>query len=1099
MKKTVAILLIALLCAVFLLDGMVRGNPWMRQAYAAQSESQPMDEVSVQSSLPVQVETEPQDEREVSPEVPLPAQADMPSTTQPLTETEVPSKTEAPTQTGPSSETPTPAETGAPSRTEVPLETEVPSQAETTNEVEAPSETEIPIETEAPTEAEAPLETEAGDVQLEDYSVPIAAPGETLTLAIPIRYSQGDLALQSNAGAQGGILAYDAGRAQGEYDQAIGEALAEVSLSFAESQAADFPLSRQVLSLAPVIVSDGLNVGYGVFKDVQVLETATPGDHPIQLQLMWREQTGERHSRIVRGVVSVAQPAGYVTLGTYETPSAQAGDSVSLVFPIRYTEEGAVYASNAGADGGIVPYGSEAAIDQSIASMLKSADVTIAAEQEEDFPLAGEILSQSQTVLSDGENAGYAAFEQVPVREDARPGIYPINLVVSWQDTDGTMQTTMETASIEVSARSIVHDDGIIVFTFAELKNAMTGAVNGVTYNTIYLGYCDSAAPAAGETKNDGSIQFTASGGIPVTRNVTIIGTDPRNGHRVRLTDRVSSIATDTIYANANNLTITLKHMDVTGYNFYGIIHSVGRATAINFVDVTYQGRQMTCNYGSNTLVSFTDCHVTLQGMSTGEAQEVAEVAEVRFYGKNTFTKTASLDTSMFWLNESPRKMTVAAGADVSVNTVKYFVYNDGTANTTMDIAGSLEVTTSGTIGCMTYDVQGFSAVTVDSSGSLKITQNANTLYASLRVANLTVAGVLDIQRTASTQPCISLTSAAGGATFNNPKRVSLRNSSGKLVASASTTPKLNISTQAINIWPSGGTNKYIWNNNDFSPFSVVCTLTGSSTNTVGVTGLSNGDKGVSLVPHSIALSKGTFDLTGASRLELGRYVLTIDPNTVYLGSHAVTGTTMSGSTQTVEEYKKNGTVLQPSAIQSVPAITAGGSYEAALLNSITSNDTSRIYVKSLQYDLEVHVYQDPIVFFELYAVPDNVDFGTIGISGSSRLMPRQSPQAMEVKVRDTRGHGGWRLKAQATAPLTQESGVNPDVLGDALVFVSGGVEQSLLSQVTFKEQPAPAMPGVTTLSWGNTEGLMLRLRPYVGKPGATYRATILWTLEQSP
>lgn len=935
-----------------------------------------------------------------------------------------------------------------------------------------------------------------GNAAFGDFAIPSVNAGDAFTLAVPIRYEQGMQVWFSNADETGTLLPYQAGQPAQTYSQAIATVIAQAQMSLA-SAAEGSPFSN--LPQQTTLIQQGVNAGYAVFEQLITDAGAASGDYPLLLTLTWLDMLGETHVETLSFTITVAGRSGTVTLGDHETPTAQVGGTLSLTLPIDYTLDELTLSSNTDENGRAVAAGAHTEFDQAIAQALSEVSITVSTAQPEDFPLDPAILSQSQTVLADGINAGYALFEEVPVLAESTPGIYDVNLQIEWIGANGAAQSRAVTTSIELLAgRSITHEAGIIVFTYNELKAALTGAVNGITYDTIYLGYCDSATPAEGETKNDGQIQYTATGGIAVSRNVTIIGTDPRNGQRVRLVDYTSYDISDTIRATANNLTITLQNVDVTGYNYYGILCGVGyTGVTLRFVDVTYTGRQMAYASGANSVVSITDSRVTLTVMTTGNDQEVAEAPAIHLAGNTTIVKSTASE-SVFWLNASPYQLTVASGAQVVAETPHYFLYTSSSSLTQANIAGSLRVQTSGSVGSMTYADQYLNTLTVEGSGALHITHN-HANYASLRVNNVKVGGTLTIQRAASSYACIQMMGTQA-AEFPNPVRVSLRNASGILMNGGATWTA-NISTQALNIWPlSGGADQYIWNNNDLAEFSVQ-TGSKSSVAVAQASGLQD-DQGVALPPYAVVLGSGTFNLKKASRVEFGRYTLTIDPDSVYRGSASVTGTGPSGASHTVREYaldRSGGTAVLAELIQSAGAQTTGSTYQATLNTPIRSTSLSRIYTLSQLDDLHAHIYCEPSTVTQLVLVPQDIDYGTVTISGQEQLLARQSPTVLALSVLDTRDSGSWEVTVQATTPLTRVGG--GDVLSDALVYRTAGQGlQSLASEVRVGGQnTTAASPVRTDLQWQADEGILLHLQPYEGMPGTSYDATLTWTLTQMP
>lgn len=881
------------------------------------------------------------------------------------------------------------------------------------NEILSPA-AEVTI-AEEPARVAWPDLTETNEIKelgIGDIDAPQIAAGETFTLHLPIAFAYDEGLWHSNSDENGDMLPYDPAN---EYGQKFAAAIKELQISVADTQADDYPLSEESLSASAYVIQDGKNEGYAVLDALQARAEAAAGTYPVQLDISWQLADGTDGQMTKSINIDIIEMQGEVDLGTHETPVGQIGASMLMALPITYTrEDGISYESNEGTNGQTIAFGEGNSFDQTIAEELSEVTLQVADVQAADFPFDQTVLSESEAVLDNGVNEGYAVFDEATIREDALPGAYTVNMELAWQNADGLSERKIVPLSIELTG-AIGYADGVIVFTYQELKNALNGTLKdsaGQPYNTIYLGYCDVISEP-GETVNNGIIQLGVSGAT-VPRSVTIVGTDPRNGRQVKLVDVVSSAPADTIRAAKAGITITLQDAEVQGNNVYGILYSDVGGVAFTFNNVHYTGRQMAYNRGARGLVSISNCNIRIQA-SSAPSQEVAEACEVRLSGNVQIDKVDSEAAvySLFWLTGQPNKITVEPSATVTANTVNYFTYID-TANSTVDIQGVLSVSSgNGNVGCMGYADQTIDNLTVGSGGALALTHNG-TSYASLRANNLTVDGTLVVERpSASSRYCLS--AAVGGTwNFNNPPLVKLTNPGGRLMNSVAGTTT-NIKTEAANLWKIGAANEYVWYNNDMRSYTV--TLSGVTPN-VSVTNLDSG-RGAALPAYSAEMNSTNFAVRSATQLILGL----------------------------------------PS-LEGIP--------KAAV---------------------------------ELVAVPTRIDFGMVQTPSTSVLVPRGAgSDSMEVVVLDTRDTGTWTLELQVTTPLTQ-SGSN-DVLTDALVFVTdgGSTVTSLLSPLTVHQQTtSTSTPAQTTLSWGDTEGILLRLQPLQGIPGNPYIGAMTWTVTVAP
>lgn len=1070
MRKCSAILLsMLLLCGLVVTDAAVT-LPLVYEAFAEQGESIAETQTPAEFQEPMEPEPQPtvmpesEPEPEAAPETaPVPEPEAAPETA-PVPEPEAAPETapvpepEVAPETAP---VPEPEVTPEP---EEPIETANPPVEEGTLQEEAPEDPDGLGEEEV--EDGSPLEP--GHAALGDFATPSAAAGGTLAFAVPIRFTRGDLILDSNAGEDGGLIAYGSGI---RFDQSLTIHLQEMSVTIDSTQAEDCPLATEALGARQMIVTGGENLGYAAFENLAVPEDASPGTYPLRLTAAWSEAGGETHSSALTIDIEISLAKGDVSLGEYETPTGIAGGTLTLAIPIRFTRGDLIFDSNAGENGGIIPYEEGQALtgyDQSIAEALEILSVSIAGGQADGYPLLPEVSLESRELLSGKKNHGYAVFENMPVREDALPGDYTVQLSVTWLDAGGLEQSKILAAPLQLATMLLWDDGNPIVFNFDQLREAIV--THG--FEKVYLGWGETEEGY--EELNNGQIEFTDDQGIQVNHNLTIVGTDPRSGKRVTLTDWNNLSMGSTIRAVSSGLTLRLEDATVIGRNYYGILFGgINLAPVIEFSGVTYTGAQVTCNYGANSRVSFTNCNIAIT------YQEVAEAAQVDFYGTNTISHPVAID-SVVWLNGSPNKLTVHSGANVTVNSTTYFIYNaESVADVTID--GSLNLTTSGAFGCMMFAAQYMNSCRVQ--GTLTIAQN-NAEYASLRAKNLTVTGTLDIARQAGPYPCIAFP-AGSTANFLSPVRVSLSNPGGVVMRNFEGMSQVSITTQAMNLWRDD--TKHIWNDDKTSVFTVSATL-----NTSGAASASStlqGNTGVALGAQT--LNSTNWDPSAATRLLLGPYSLSIDSDTVYPGSTMIRGS--APGTVTVREYNRANGVLG-TMIQSKSAAGDGSYQTGSDWNPIASND-SRVYVMSVQNDLEAHVYADCVETCFLLSVPAELDFGTVAVSGHPQLVDRLVTD-WKIEIMDTRATGNWTLNAKAD-PLTSLDGSN--TLPDALVFVQPNgtiVPLATGSAVEIAQRQPAATPGTMEVAWTQNRGLHLNLKSFEGTNGQAYATTITWTLE---
>lgn len=944
-----------------------------------------------------------------------------------------------------------------------------------------------------------------GDVAIGTHTPPSARPGGTLTLAVPIAYTREENTYETHAGAGGGLVPHDGAPATQPFDQAVTGEVEALRVAIDPRQAEGTPLALEAPQAQRSIVDGGENLGYALFEDLPIPMDAAPGQYSVRVEVSWLETGDTGWQSRTLAVPFLVEGAAYEGAMLGACPPFRAppgGGAVSLAIPISYRTWDEQYIESRydtnERDGRVVPYAPESApgdYDQGIAAMLAQMTVTIPRDQGPDCPLDILALPQQRTVIGDGVNSGYAVFESLPLIVDAE-GTFPIELVVSWVGMDGVSQTRDLTIYLNLTSEGAMRygANGIIVFTHAQLK----AALQGTAYDPVYLGYCDTDMPAdAWETRNGGVIEYPGDGasGIAISRDVTIIGTDPRSRRRVTLVDRPRAFgrdpARDGMYINSA-CTVYLEDVDVVGNSCSGILSSFATGGRAWFVGVNYTGCRLFSTAASGNSVRLSGCDVTIDSMGTdgSRAQEAVRLGgngEVHLYGGNTLRRVGgSISTHEYpiiWFASTPGTIRVHEGAQVTVEANNYFLYEGSGA--TLIVDGVLDLTTQGASGCVTYGGDGLVACTV--GGTLTIRhRNTNTQWPSLRTKRLNVTGSLHIEKSRSLSPCVMI-SGGGTATFASARSVTLQNTAGMIMRAQDATATVTITTQALNLY--NGSVRHRWNNNDLRPFTVITSLSTSGSQSVSLSGLAS-YRGVALGAQT--LNTGTYNYTNAWVIAFGQYSASLDADTLYLGSDVVRGSAPAGSTQVIEEYRTTGGSLG-TRIQSAAA-TGSTRFRTGDGWSPISTATSRVYLLSTLGQLEVHIYRDTGEVCYLRSVPAEVDFGTVPVGGDRRWVYRESPKDWVVQVVDTRRTGNWTLRASATA-LTAEDG--SDALPEALVFVRPDDTWTPLSgtAVTVAQKGSSDAPGTANIVWPQEGGLCILLEPYEGQAGKDYSATITWTL----
>lgn len=843
-------------------------------------------------------------------------------------------------------------------------------------------------------------------------------------------------------------------------------------------------------------------------------------------------------------------PPPVLALGEMETPSALPGETILFALPIDVSYDQAHYLSNMNASlSEILAYTPENgpdAYDQTIASILKMAEITLSDDQPQALPLDANSITAKADVVLDGVNYGYATLENLLILDNALPGIYTINVMVRWREniqekpadveaeidfeeeadfeepTDFEEQIDFEESTDfgqqadyveltdveEIMAREEPEDtvepeeaeeqvffasvpfevlappaallsgmpceDSIVVYNQSELNQALQ---NGCSM--IYLGYSE---------ENQGNIAYSSGGGMAIRNNVIIDGTDPATGYRMRLTDLNSVLYTDCMYAATGGISITLRNMDITGYNCFGIIYGTGASGVhIAFEGVQYTGRQMVHNDGANSSVSFQDADISIVNVGSGSEQEAAETGAVTFYGSNTIRRSGPQDLSLFYLfGDVPNTLIVMEGAVVNMITSNCMIFTENSAQTSVHVYGELNLTTTGMMGSFTYGDQYIGSLVVHEGGSLNISHQSDA-FPTLQAHSMIIDGSLTIERADSPHAAIHL--RGGEMQLNNPPLFSLNNPGGTLIrGDAGSSMQWN--TQVINRY-SGGALAAVWNNADLSPFTTSFGMRGANVRVTSVSGLESGGRGAALQAPQLSGNAINFETDG--RIRAGHRTLALD--TLHGGSHEVSGHS-DGGMQEIREYAYADGA--PGALlQQVSGV--GGSHFSATMQDPIQLAGSRVYAIGDNGVLAAYTYRDPeqtgISFLE---VPSTMAFETARLSGQDQIISRQDPN-WSLLVFDPRGSGNaFSVHARLEAPLTSADG---DMLEGSLVFAENDTMRPLMqtNDMLIAQTETETGKKNYALQWNAEEGILLRLPAFTGRAGTPYQARIVWTLIAGP
>lgn len=620
---------------------------------------------------------------------------------------------------------------------------------------------------------------------------------------------------------------------------------------------------------------------------------------------------------------------------------------------------------------------------------------------------------------------------------------------------------------------TIIDANTVVVMTAGELKTVLEGTN---TYSYIYFG-----------------ANITLTTGITILAsktNITIDGT--YNGVRYRYTDMRSTATGDTIAVlSAVNANIVVKNMDITGYNYYGVIY-VAEATnlrnvVVEYNNVVYIGPQMT--FHPTGLTRYINTTITIQA-NYSPANEVAECNRIEI-GGNTTINTTSSSTSMFWFrgDSATAYFRILENANVNItsparellygyNNLAFSVMNGATFNLT-------------TYYGMSYANFGTGATLIDTNATLKITQTgvfdtyptwyisgAFTMNENSSLIIINSNGVLNT----NTYNLYFRDSAS--ININNPKAFVLYNRVTDVIYTAVNVPitlrysRLNIWNTAADISIAGSLSNmptYSWYKTDYSLSQVAANMT---TTTMNVT--SN-----NYTPAELATLPAITNLNFLKKRAISMGVTALNIDILTDEDLKITGQTAPNASILVTYNTTSVTVTADSS----------GNFTVPLTTPLVigTNVTFLSNVaKSFIYTLKNKIVVDEGDLL-MTNVPTQVTFKLTPFQTNPILCPRT--EATDIVVTDTRARSKpWQVYVSINRDLTSPQGKK---LVNSVVYQGSALLP--LSTTPLLIYSGVANGGttlITHIKWAVNEGIILRLLNQTLEANQEYTATLTWNIQ---
>ena len=618
---------------------------------------------------------------------------------------------------------------------------------------------------------------------------------------------------------------------------------------------------------------------------------------------------------------------------------------------------------------------------------------------------------------------------------------------------------------------TIIDNNTVVVFSSSELKEALEKD-NGYTY--VYFGS-----------------DITLIAGIKIASsklNVTIDGMYDGVIHKFE--DVKTLNAGDTISVNTTMNKVVVRNMNVTGYNYYGIIYVPDSASYKNVIveynNITYIGPQICFHpYG---LTRFIDSNVTISDATTTSGGEVAECNKIEIGGNTTITHN-SKGNSAFWFRNTEPELTILSLANVTfVSQYRELFYGPNNLAFSVLSGASFKITS---YNGMAYGSFGTLNTIIAQGASLEIKQtNRNGSYptwysyGSITLENnSSLIMINDYTNITSSNYNISFASSTAGFYLNNPKKVVLYNSAANVIRTTATIPfkfqftRINLFDAAIPIEQDASyLPTYAWyKENDISIISGTFSSTATKIESNNFT-----DEEIKTLPLLT-----NFIFPNKKILSIGKIPFRVNALTDK-------DTIMRGIT-----LPKASILIKYDDVSKIVTSDDDGNFTYTYDSPLSIGTLITFNTKEYN-DLLYNTKSIEIVYsgeLTIDSASSLISFKLEPISTKPLLCPRKND--VSVIVTDSRVNStAFKLYAAINHDLTSSSGVT---LKDALVYVNEAGDIKTLSTtpvLVYAGTPNEGVIKVTNVTWKDNEGILLNVtEPLINN--LEYTATITWSIEE--
>lgn len=618
-----------------------------------------------------------------------------------------------------------------------------------------------------------------------------------------------------------------------------------------------------------------------------------------------------------------------------------------------------------------------------------------------------------------------------------------------------------------------INKNMVVVYTDKELKEVLEKD-NEYTY--VYLG-------------ND--ITLTSGIGIsPNKTNIVIDGT--YEGKMYTYTDQKKLGTSDGIYLTSSNTTnVTVKNINITGYNYYGVIfvpeNAIYSKVTVEYISVNYIGPQISYNPMGTTI--FIDSYIEIKE-NYAAGNEVAECNKIKIGGFTTILHKSTAN-SAFWFRNLDTSFTILKNAMVyftSSSRELFYGVNDLTF--TIEKNASLYITANNGLAYGTY---GTGSTLIDENATLSITKPKYSgayatwySYGDITVnKRATLSIINDYENITKSNYNILFMKENIKFNLNSPDKVVLYNTTTSVIAAkyncefSFTYDRINLFDEKVSMTEEISKTllpTYVWyKENELSYIEGRF-----SSNKTEVTSSNYTEEELKKLP-----SLDNFNIIDKKIISIGTFPL-------YIGAVTDKDTVLSGKT---EKYAS--VLIEYENVSEVVLANENGEFTYSYSTPLVVGTVISFICKT--YDNVIFVSKEIEIVYSgeltLSSATKHFEFELYAMKTSPVICPRLTE--LSIVVVDTRiNSSNWKLYASINHEMENSSGKK---LESSLIFVD-----EIGNMYTLSDTPTLVYTGndsggtmtTTKVEWEEENGVLLRLNTPL-ENGEVYEANIIWTLEE--